>query len=207
MNVSLCSDTGCNLQEAGQHSSPAECVSSAHAESADMEDLAPATPTKPLAAVSLGFPFSPVGRNPMDTAQPTAPVAAVHAEQASANFEQPAQPKQPVSAHAAEDVEAASSAPRLDRTSTGCSSAAQSVEDVVEVLLAAGRAMHQADTEGSALEHPDRFDLFRSPIFGRVCLLSIQTKRNKGVTQRSLLPHKSVHAKLFVQLVLAHNTT
>ena len=196
MNVSLCSDTVCNLQEAEKHSSPAECASDAHAVSADMEDLAPATPTKPLAAVQLGSPLTPMGCTPMDTALPTAPVAAVHAEQASASFEQSAQPKQLVSADAAEDVEAGLSTPRVDRTSSsaGCASAAQSVEDVVEMLLTAGRVMHQAETESSALDHPDRFDL-PCPFFGRVCLLFITTKRNKGITQRNFLLHKPRHSE------------
>ena len=188
MNVSLCSGIECHLQEPGQHSSPVECASDAHAVHTDIEDLAPATPTKPVAAPLLEFPLTPVGCTPMNTAQPTAPVAAVHAEQASAKFEQPAQPKQPVSAVAAEDVEAGLSTATVDSPSTsscaGCASAAQSVEDVVEMLLTAGRAMHQAQTEGSALEHPDRFDLSHSPIFGRVCLLFIQPRRNKGMTER-----------------------
>ena len=174
MNVRLCSDIVCNLQEPGQHSSPAECASDAHAVSTDIDELAPAMPTKPLAAVQLGSPLTPVGCTPMDAAQPTAPVAAVHAEQASAKFEQTAQPKQPVSADAAEDVEAEVSTPRVDRTSSfaGCASAAQSVEDVVEMLLAAGRVMHQAETESSALEQPDRFGLSYILFCGCVCLVS-----------------------------------
>ncbi|KAL0042280.1 hypothetical protein WJX77_008246 [Trebouxia sp. C0004] len=169
-------------QEPGQHRA-AECASDARAVSTDMEDLAPATPTKPVAAVLLGSPRTPVGCTPMETAQPTAPVAAavhaeqasaisgqpaqptaplaaVHAEQASANSEQSAEPKPPVCAHAAEDVAAELSTARVGSPSTtnfaGCASAAQSVEHVVEMLLAAGRAMHQAETEASAVEHPDR---------------------------------------------------
>jgi len=153
-----------------------------------MEDLAPATPTKPVAAIQLGSPITPVGCTPMDTAQPTAAPAAVHAEQASANFEQPAQPKQPVSADAAEDVEAELSTPAVDSPSTssfaGCASAAQSVENVVEMLLAAGRAMHQAETEGSALEQPDRFDL-SSSLFPYLFVLCFKREeeeyRNTGI--------------------------
>ncbi len=186
MNVRLCSDPECNVQEPEQHSSPAECASDAHTVSTNMEDLAPATPTKPVAAVQLGSPLTPGGCTPMDTAQTTAPLAAVHAEQASANFEQPALPKQSVSADAAEDVAAGVSTPRVDSPSTsslaGCASAAQSVQDVVEMLLAAGRTMHQAETDSSALEHPDRFDLSYCPIVGRVCLLFLETGRNQGMT-------------------------
>jgi len=206
MNVSLCSDTVCNVQEPGQHSSPAECAFDAHAVSTDMEDLAPATPTKPVAAGLLGSPLTPVGCTPVDTAQPTAPLAAVHVEQARANFEQPAQPKQPVCAHAAEDVEAGLSTATVDSPSTsssaGCASAAQSVEDVVEMLLAAGRAMHQAQTDSSALEHPDSLTFLT--VFFCCCgkLLFIPKKWNKRVTQRNLLLYKSTYAKLMCNLSL-----
>ena len=169
----------------GQHSSPAECASDAHAVSTEIEDLAPATPSKPVAAVLLGSPLTPVGCTPMDTAQPTAPLAAVHAEQSRANFEQPAQPMQPVSADSAEDAAAEVSA-RVDSPSTssyaGCASVAQSAEDVVEMLLAAGRAMHQAQTDSFALEHPNRSDLSLIKFWLSKSFASFVYKRNEWIT-------------------------
>ncbi len=199
MNVRLCSGIECHLQEPGQHSGPAECASDAHAVPTDIEDLAPATPTKPVAAVLLGSPLTPVGCTPMDMALPTASLAAVHAKQASAKFEQAAQPKQP---DCAEDVEAELSTPRVDRTSSfaGCASAAQSVEDVVETLLTAKNTMHQAETEGSALQHPDRFDLSYCPIFVVSVFCLQKTRRTQETTQRTSSAH--VNTCRSVQLCL-----
>lgn len=133
--------------------------------STDIEDMAPATPTKPVAALLLQSPTSPMDCHPVnavqhsEASQPFSVATPEDAEAGCAQFKDAAQQLQSDSADAARTVGAALSEPAhgADTGSlTGCGLDARPVEDVITALVEAGRAMKDADSESSASEQPHR---------------------------------------------------